>query len=241
MPLTSTVLNSNLRNESQWSALGECVILLHGYGRTAYSMLGMKWHLTRQGYRVINTSYPASRFSVENLSDGFLRGLLGKHLASSMPKVHFVTHSLGGIIVRCHLSNHHLENLGRVVMLAPPNHGSAIVDHLRKSVLIRRFTGKSRLQLGTSPDDLPQRLGPAQFECGVIAGDRSLNPLLSRWLAGPNDGKVTVESARLDGMQDFLAVHSSHTWMMWRRSIIGQTIHFLQTGRFDRPVQTGGQ
>ena len=216
-------------------------MLLHGYGRTACSMLGLKWYLRRTGYQVINVNYPASRLSVEELADRFLHCVLNDNNVSSMRMIHFVTHSLGGIIVRQYLSNHSLENLGRVVMLAPPNHGSAIVDRLRKSALIRRFTGRSRLQLGTTPDDLPQRLGPAQFECGIIAGDTSLNPVLSRYLSGPNDGKVTVESARLEGMRDFLTVRSGHTWMMCRSPIIRQAVHFLQNGTFDHCAQTGGQ
>jgi triacylglycerol lipase len=217
----------------------ECVILLHGYGRTACSMLGLKWDLRRAGYRVINVNYPASRFLVEELANQFLHRIIEDNDVNSMRRVHFVTHSLGGIIVRRYLANHSLDNLGRVVMLAPPNHGSAIVDRLRKGALIRRFTGQSRLQLGTTENDLPRKLGPAQFECGIIAGDRSLNPLLSRCLSGPNDGKVTVESARLDGMRDFLTVRSTHTWMMWRKHVIRQAVHFLQNGEFDHRAHIG--
>jgi|SRR5581483_1948398 pimeloyl-ACP methyl ester carboxylesterase len=224
---------SEVTNEHRTSPPGDYVILLHGYGRTAVSMKRLEWHLTKQGYRVVNVSYPATRFSVEELSDLYLHRLLAEKIVNPTARIHFVTHSLGGIIVRQYLSNHRLENLGRVVMLAPPNHGSEIVDHLKKSLLLRRFTGQSRLQLGTSPNDLPKRLGTARFQCGVIAGDCSFNPLLSCLLPGPNDGKVTVESAKLDGMQDFLTIHSTHTWLMWRKGAIRQTLRFLRTGQFD--------
>jgi hypothetical protein len=92
--------------------------------------------------------------------------------------------------------------------------------------------GPAALELGTSKNDLPQTLGPVSFECGVIAGDRTLNPILSSFLDGPNDGKVTVDSAAVDGMRDFLVIHSSHTWMMWREEGLRQTVSFLKTGAF---------
>jgi hypothetical protein len=97
------------------------------------------------------------------------------------------------------------------------------------------FTGPSGPQLGTSPEDLPRKLGPARFELGVIAGDRSLNPFFSRRLPRPHDGKVSVESTRLEGMSDFLVVHCSHTFLPWRKSVMQQVISFLETGRFLRP------
>jgi hypothetical protein len=140
---------------------------------------------------------------------------------------------LGGIILRQYLSNHPLKNLGRVVMLAPPNHGSEIIDRLKASSFTRNLPGSSRLELGTGADDVPGKLGSANFECGVIAGDCSLNPFWSAMLHGPNDGKVTVESAKLEGMSDFLILHSTHTWLMWRRETLCQTLTFLESGHFD--------
>jgi len=125
-----------------------------------------------------------------------------------------------------------------VVMMAPPNHGSEIIDRLRANPISRRFLGVASKELGTRSDDLPQRLGPIHFECGVIAGDRSLNPLLSSMLSGPNDGKVTVESARLHGMSDFLILHSGHTWLMWRERTLRQIDCFLESGHFDHRDDT---
>ena len=212
----------------------DCVILLHGLARSSLSMKGVEWYLKHRGYRVVNARYPTHGLSVEQISDTYLAPLLKSDIPRSSAKIHFVTHSQGGIVLRQYLSKHDLPNLGRVVMLAPPNHGSEIVDRLQANRIARSFLGPGYLQLGTDADSLPNRLGPVQFDCGIIAGDCSLNPLLSSMLIGPNDGKVTVASARLDGMRDFLVLHYSHTWLMWRKSTLRQIQSFLESGHFDR-------
>jgi pimeloyl-ACP methyl ester carboxylesterase len=214
------------------------VVLLHGLGRTALSMKRLEHNLKNRGYRVINVSYPSTRFSVEQLADNYLNCLLEKQTPDPTARIHFVTHSLGGILLRQYLSNHSLTNLGRVVMLAPPNQGSEIIDHLRAIPLTRNILVSTRLQLGTDANDLPKRLGPVHFQCGVIAGDRSLNPLLSALLPGANDGKVAVESTKIEGMQDFLVLHSTHTWLMWRERTLRQTVCFLESGHFDKGIPT---
>jgi hypothetical protein len=201
-------------------------------------MKGIEWYLNRRGYRVINARYPTHGLSVEQISDTYLAPLLQMEIPRSSAKIDFVTHSQGGIVLRQYLSNHDLPNLGRVVMLAPPNHGTEIVDHLQASRFARPFLGPGYRELGTGADSLPNRLGPVQFDCGVIAGDCSLNPLLSSMLTGPNDGKVTVASTQVDGMRDFLVLHYSHTWLMWRKNTLHQIHCFLESGRYDRTVSS---
>jgi triacylglycerol lipase len=216
----------------------DCVILLHGLARSSLSMKGVEWYLKRRGYRVVNARYPTHGLSVEQISQTYLAPLLDSEIPQSSVKIHFVTHSQGGIVLRQYLSDHDLPNLDRVVMLAPPNHGSEIVDRLAASRITRPFLGPGYLQLGTGANSLPNRLGPVQFDCGIIAGDCSLNPLLSSMLTGPNDGKVTVASARLDGMRDFLVLHHSHTWLMWRKNTLRQIQCFLESGKFERFLPT---
>lgn len=214
------------------TAKGDYVVLLHGLGRTAVLMKRAEWFLKARGYRVVNETYPSRQFSIEQLADGWLKELLEARISDSNVPVHFVTHSLGGIVLRQYLSNHRVENLGRVVMLAPPNHGSAIMDRQKNHFVSRKVLGPAGEQLGTSAKDGPGRLGPVDFECGVIAGDRSLNPFLASALSGPNDGKVTVESARIAGMRDFIILPSTHTWIAWRARTLGQVLSFLRSGRF---------
>jgi triacylglycerol lipase len=214
------------------------VVLLHGLGRTAYSMKRLEWHLERHGYRVVNVSYPSTRFSLEQLSDIYLQVLLAERITNSSARIHFVTHSMGGILLRQYLSNHYLNNLGRVVMLAPPNQGSEIIDHLRNNNLAAKILGPAAMELGTHTNDLPHCLGAVDFDCGVIAGDRSLNPFLSSLFSGPNDGKVSVRRSHVAGMRDFVTLHTTHTWMIWRRQTLIQTLSFLQTGQFKRIEKT---
>lgn len=146
-------------------------------------------------------------------------------------RVHFVTHSLGGIVVRRFLATHRVENLGRVVMLGPPNQGSALADWFKCCEVVRWLAGPNLPRLGTGPDDLPAQLGPVDFELGVIAGDR---PLFGGFLLGekPNDSKVTVASTRVAGMKDHAVVHSTHTFLMWNREAREQTVAFVERGQF---------
>jgi triacylglycerol lipase len=216
---------------------GEWILLLHGSGRTPWSMKRVQMMLEAAGYNVMNVSYPSRRHSVERLGERYLHKILCTEVPVSAAKIHFVTHSLGGMVLRRYLGHHTISNLGRVVMLAPPNHGSALADSFRKHALGRWILGRAGRELGTTPNDLPQRLGPVDFPLGVIAGDVSLNPLFSRVLKGPNDGKVTVESARIEGMTDFALVHFSHTWMMWRAETLRYILAFIREGKFGKPVK----
>jgi len=170
--------------------------------------------------------------TVDQLSNQYLHELLSREDVRKASQIHFVTHSLGGIIVRKYLVDHEIKNLGRVVMLAPPNHGSEIIDWLRSKWITRNFLGAAARQLGTGTNDVPVKLGPIRFECGVIAGDRSLNPILSLILPSENDGKVTVASTRVAGMRDFLVLHATHTWMTCRSGVLNQSLCFLQSGHF---------
>ena len=151
-----------------------------------------------------------------------------------MDRVHFVTHSMGGILVRFYLANHRLVNLGRVVMLSPPNQGSETVDKLANMPGFGWLNGPAGQQLGTDENSLPNRLGPADFELGIITGNRSINLILSTMIPGPDDGKVAVERAKLAGMADFLVVPHSHPFIMKKPLVIEQTQFFLEHGRFRR-------
>lgn len=212
----------------------DTVVLLHGLGRTAWSLKRLEWSLRDAGYHVVNLNYPSQELPIERLAEEKLAPLLRTLWLEPGTKVHFVTHSMGGIVLRCYLQKHSLSQLGRIVMIAPPNAGSEVTDHLLKTWAYRTVNGPAGQQLGT--DGLPTRLGPAPGETGVIAGTYSFNPLFSSWMPGPNDGKVSVASAQLEGMTDFLTVPYSHTWLMWRAPVIQQIIGFLRTGRFSHPA-----
>ena len=208
----------------------ESVILLHGLARGPRSMLPLQHALEGQGYRVENVGYASRHAPVETLAEQAIAPALNK--CSQARRVHFVTHSLGGILVRQYLRQHSVENLGRVVMLGPPNRGSEVVDRLGTWPGFHFINGDAGMQLGVAADSLPNQLGAAAFELGVIAGNRSINPLLSLVIPGDNDGKVSVSNTRLEGMQDHLVMPVTHPLMMRDKRVIAQVIHFLKTGAF---------
>lgn len=210
------------------------VALLHGLGRTWLSMTPVEAYLRHHGFQVVNLGYPSRKASVEALVADHLAPRL-EPLLSDRP-LHFVTHSMGGILLRVFLQERDPRPGSRAVMLAPPNRGSELVDRLQSLSPFRWRNGPAGRQLGTDPESLPNRLGPIRAEVGVIAGDRCLNPWFGRIIPGPSDGKVSVERSRLPEMSDFIVLPVSHTFAMLRRPVLAQTLHFLRHGRFDRPA-----
>lgn len=209
----------------------DCVILLHGLARTDASMDKLAGRLRQEGFFPVNHDYPSTDFTIEELSNRVVRE--AHERCPERATVHFVGHSLGGILVRHFLRDNELENLGRVVMLGPPNQGSQVVDAIGSLPGFRLLNGPAGQQLGTGPNSIPNQLGPADFEVGIIAGTRSINLILSTLLPNPDDGKVSVESTKLKGMTDHITVPVSHPFLMRSDEVIEQTIHFLRYGYFE--------
>lgn len=213
-----------------------CVVLLHGLGRSSVSMKGLEWRLEREGFAVINKSYPWNNFSIDELAEIAVEpGLEGcRQLGAT--RINFVTHSLGGILLRQYLENNSVAGLGRVVMLAPPNQGSTMADYLLANELLEPLLPTPAHQLGTGDDSVPRRLGPVGFELGVIAGNNT-RALLSPGLEDtPNDGTVAVAETRVEGMQDFIVLDVDHSFLMWRSAVMDQVVLFLRDGHFDHSL-----
>ena len=211
----------------------EQVILLHGLCRTSRSMLAMEHALTQAGYKVRNVNYPSRTASIETLGEKFIGQAVADCERDGAVKINFVTHSLGGILVRSYLSRHAVPSLGRVVMLGPPNQGSEVVDKLGGWRLFQKINGPAGSELGTSPDSTPSKLGPANFCAGVIAGSRTINWINSFIILGRDDGKVSIARTKLAGMADHLVIPSAHPFLMKNKTAIRQAVYFLQNGKFD--------
>ena len=221
-----------IQNESS------CVILLHGLGRTRDSMNEIAKSLNAAGYQVWNESYPSRNKPVGMLADEAIKPALDFCQANDIKKIHFVTHSLGGILVRYYLQDHKIDSLGRIVMLSPPNKGSEIADQLKEFKLYQFVTGPAGQQLGTDERSIPNQLEPIEGEIGVIIGNSTSDPWFSWLIPGEDDGKVSVARARLDEMKDFLVVEQGHTFIMKKMDVIKQIQYFLIHGEFNHTQQS---
>lgn len=213
----------------------EAVVILHGVAINTRFTARLARLIAAAGYEVHNLDYPSKTVPLAELGPRWLATKLTELGLDRAPRLHFVTHSMGGLVVRGFLAVHRPSNLGRTVTIVPPHHGSAVSDRLRRLPIIWRIIGRNLGALGTGPDaywrTLPQR---ADFELGVIAGSFALNPLGWYYLPRPNDGTVAETSTRLEGFSDHLTLPSNHTLILFRRRTAEQAIAFLRTGRFAR-------
>lgn len=210
---------------------GDPVILIHGLGRSPASMAILGNRLESEGYRVVRFGYPSTTEPLDTLVAD-LEAEIGRCCGADAETVHFVTHSMGGVLVRAFLAERPQVHRGRVVMLSPPSQGSEIVDTFATTPLLRSLLGPAGSRLGTGAAGIARQLPPIRFSLGIITGDRSLNPLTSWLIPGPDDGKVGVDRARLDGAADFLVLPATHTFIMNRLDVAEETAHFLREGRF---------
>ncbi len=210
------------------------LVLLHGMGRTARSMAPVAREATKRGYAVLNLGYPSRTASVGALAEHVAHTI--QHFAPEALALDFVTHSLGGILLRAAVGAGlvPLERVRRAVLLAPPNQGSEAADFMARVPLLRHVPGLALADLGIAADGVVARLGPVPFECGVIAGNRSVNPILSLVIPGPDDGKVAIARASAAGVRDFLVVPHSHPFIMRAEAVHQQIFHFLAHGQFRR-------
>jgi len=212
----------------------ECVILLHGMGRTSFSMNKIDKFLSGKGYQTVNFGYPSTRESIKNIAEKYIPRAIDRCKDLHPEKIHFVTHSLGGIVVRQYLQNNSLPLGSRIVMISPPNKGSELADYMKDFWLYKLMNGPAGQELGTGPNSTPNTLQPVNAEIGVITGNKSFNPLFSQLIPGPDDSKVSVERAKLKEMQDFIVIPASHTFIMKNSTALEQVIYFLDNGKFKR-------
>lgn len=209
----------------------ELVVLLHGLGRTPLSMVDMARFLRASGYSTCNQGYPSRDRSIEALAP-YVASAVQRGRAAGYEHIHFVTHSLGGILVRYYLTLSQPNLPGSVVMLAPPNHGSEIVDALEAVPGFAELMGPAALQLSTDPNSLPNQLPEMGLPVGVIAGDRSSDPWFSALFTAASDGKVSVPSTELLTMRDHIVLPVGHTLMMHDAEVQQAVLNFLQHQSF---------
>jgi pimeloyl-ACP methyl ester carboxylesterase len=208
------------------------VVLLHGISRTSRSLRKMRAAIEASGFATLNIGYPSRRKALQALADDIHPAVA--RFAERIPgSLHFVGHSMGGLLARVYLARYRPPRVGGVVMLGTPNGGSEIADRLQDFWLYRAWFGPAGQQLGTMRDDATNTmLPPIDYPVGIIAGERSIYPIASLLLPTPNDGRVSVENTKLDGMADHVVISASHPWLPRNAVAIEQTIAFLRDGRF---------
>lgn len=210
----------------------EQVVVLHGLARSSSHMAALSNYLEDRGYTVFNIDYPSTRHGMEKLA-AMVADELRKKVRPDQP-LHFVGYSMGGLVTRAVLNRYRPDNLGRVVQLASPNKGSEVADLLRGNWLYAEVFGPAGTELATRDNGIAELLGSVDYELGVIAGNFTIDPVSSAVIPGPDDGKVSVESTKVQGMRDHIIVNASHTFFPQNERVIVQTYNFLRFGAFSR-------
>jgi len=210
----------------------KCAVLVHGLARSSASMNTLARALNKAGWHTINVDYPSRKFPIATLAPAVFNAAVDACKKLGATQIDGVAHSLGGILFRHFTASQTIEGFGRFVMLGTPNHGSEVVDNLRHVPGFVALNGPAGLELGTGKDSVPNSLGEAAYDTAVIAGTKSINLILSNFLPNPDDGKVSVESARLEGMCAMLLVSVSHPFLMKDDKVIENTIEYLAGGKF---------
>jgi len=231
LTVSAASISTNYDKTFQKNSLSKgCVVLLHGMGRSDRSMLYLQNKLEASNYQVVNLDYPSLHREIETLA------LVSLPLAIKQCKsgvsINFVTHSLGGILVRSYLQEHEIENLNAIVMIGPPNRGSKVADNLLSILPNESRYAKRLTQISKKPTAMVQQLKPINATVGVIAGTRSLNPIFSSWLPGLDDGKVAVSDTCLKEMSDRILIADNHTTLLLNRSVADEILHFLTLKKF---------
>jgi len=228
--LSPTVNGRAVAKVRQPSKEGETVILLHGILNRPMVMRKISLALKKEGYQVVNWGYPSTKKHIEEHADDLAREV-EKHREAK--KLHFVGFSMGSIVIRCHLANHEVPNLGRFVMIAPPNQGSIMADKLSDNFFFRWLYGtKSMAQLSVTNQEFFKDLGDPPGEFGIIAGGRGNEKGRTSMLPGDDDGTVCVKSTKLEGAKDFLLVNRRHTFLLFSSKVVKSIVSFLENGFF---------
>jgi triacylglycerol esterase/lipase EstA (alpha/beta hydrolase family) len=212
------------------------IVLLHGILRTDNCMRKLEIYFERNGYKTLNIHYPSRTQAIEDLAEDFLSAKL-KDL-SIEGKIHFVTHSMGGLLLHAYLAKHKIPNLGRVVMLSPPHNGSEIVDffkrHKNLNYIFKKIFGPAGQQLATDDSEsfVNQKKYNVHYDLGIIAGSKVINPAGYALIKKASDGTVSVDSTKIKGMRDHITLPVDHLFMVKDKNVISQALYFIEHGAF---------
>lgn len=215
----------------------DTVVIIHGIGQYAWNMAGVEFSLKKQGYKTLNISYPSLKKNIDSLSDVIHDELKRKGVwESASPKIHFTTHSMGGLVLKAYLNKYKkeipLKKLGQVVMLAPPHGGSDIADLLLNFLPYKWIYGPAGQELTTKAQI--QNQAKIYYNLGIIAGNKEWPYIIAAHiLPNESDGRVALEKTKIMGMKDHITLSATHSFIAWKPSIHKQIIYFIKNMKFN--------
>ncbi len=206
------------------------ILLIHGIGRSTGTFTNMKAAMLQQGHAAVSVSYPSTRRSIEAHAAQIAR--LISNLENTK-RISFVTHSMGGLVVRKLLARNDdwktKITVDSIVQIAPPNQGSAIARWLKDNPLYKTVSGPAGQEL---TPEATARLPPLKHVFSIIAGGRNTEKGYNPLLPGDDDGTVSVKETYLAGASDFLIIPAIHARLSNDPRTIKATLNFLRLGRF---------
>ena len=207
----------------------EKIVLVHGFGRSTLAMSKFEEFFEQEGYQVYSIVYSSLTQDIDGIKKEFFQKV-NKHLDGVDQTVHFVGHSMGGLMIRSYLDQHKVKNLGNVVLLGSPNKGTPLVEFVEDKWYYP-LAGPALKSLSSKGSKFLSSLKRPYYTLGVIAGYRS-GRQGGEIIPGRDDGIVPFESTKVDGMKDFLALAESHYSMRYSFRVMKQVQYFLAHGEF---------
>lgn len=229
LTVTACVNLTTSKNEQ-----AELVVLSHGLGRSDNAMWMLQRRIEAAGFNVCSIDYETFGQSVKHVLTQAKEEI--NACISDGKIVHFVGHSLGGLVIQDFLSKTSATDrrfvLGEVVLIGTPNKGSEVANKLKDHFLMSLDGGIGQA-LQTGSKTLGSQIKTSGIAVGVIAGTQS-SSMTSQFFSGPNDGLVSVESTKTENMKDFITLPVSHSAMRYDETVSDQVAHFLRQGKFSR-------
>ena len=225
IPAIPTTLNPIISNK-------QCVVLVHGLWRSGWAMRSIANDLNDFAYQTVSISYPSTSMNIPEIAANYLPPAIEECEQGGAEQIHFVSHSMGGIVVRQYLQNNHLPLGSKVVMLSPPNQGSELSEKFGDASWYQHIVGPAGASLSKKEGGIISRLKAVKEPVGIIAAYRGWSVWPSAWLPEPNDGTVSVESMKLAEMNDFVLINDGHAMMRFNMDIHQQIRYFLAKGEF---------
>ncbi len=207
------------------------ILLIHGLAENSRWMSFFELSLRAAGYDAAAIDYPSTSYSMEELMEQHIKPFIDTH--KDAESLHFVTHSMGGILLHHFLSKYNLPNRGRVVMLTPGFNGSPTITVLSHFPWFENILGQAGMQSADNEYCFSRNLPPVEdYEVGIVAGNLALDPISWFAIEAPNDGKTSIEGTKIDGMKDHIVLPVSHDTVLASPIALYQTLYFLEHGYF---------